>query len=150
KPFFLYLAFNAVHVPMHATQKYLNRFPDIKVEKRRTYAAMMSAMDDAIGAVLKKLQEAKLEEDTLICFVSDNGGPPANGSPNPPLAGRKATPWEGGIRVPFLLQWKGTLPAGKVYAQPLIQLDFLPTALAAAGVKPPADAAFDGVNLLPY
>src|SRR6187431_1939928 len=110
---------------------------------------MMSAMDDGIGAVLKKLDESKLTENTLIFFVSDNGGPPSNGSLNGVLRGNKAQTWEGGIRVPYMVQWKGTLPAGKTYDQPVIQLDFHPTALAAAGVDAKG-ANFDGVNLLPH
>lgn len=150
EPFFLYLAFNAVHTPMHATDKYLARFKDVADEKRRTYCAMMSAMDDAIGAVLAKLDEAKLTENTLVMFVSDNGGPqPANASNNAPLRGNKATTWEGGIRVPYLVQWKGKVPAGKTYDQPVIQLDMHATALAAAGVEA-TDAKLDGVNLLPH
>lgn len=150
EPWFLYLTFNAVHGPMHATEKYLGRFAEIKDEKRRTYAAMMAAMDDGIGAVLAKLDDAKLTENTLIFFVSDNGGPtPANASNNLPLRATKATTWEGGIRVPYLVQWKGKLPAGKTYDQPVIQLDIAPTALAAAGADA-ADAKFDGVNLLPH
>jgi arylsulfatase A-like enzyme len=149
EPWFLYLTFNAVHTPMHATDKYLARFKDVSDEQRRIYCAMMSAMDDGIGQVLKKLDEAKLTENTLIFFVSDNGGPPVNRSSNGPLRGYKAQTWEGGIRVPYLVQWKGTLPAGKVYEQPVIQLDFLPTALAAAGAEA-KDAKFDGVNLLPH
>jgi arylsulfatase A-like enzyme len=110
---------------------------------------MMSAMDDGIGAVLKKLDENKLAENTLIFFVSDNGGPPVNSSNNGVLRGNKAQTWEGGIRVPYLVQWKGRIPAGKTYDNPVIQLDFAPTALAAAGVEP-KDAKFDGVNLLPH
>ena len=150
EPWFLYLTFNAVHTPMHATDKYLARFADIQDEKRRTYAAMMSAMDHGIGAVLAKLDEQKLAENTLIFFVSDNGGPTqANASNNQPLRATKATTWEGGIRVPYLVQWKGKLPAGKSYDQPVIQLDIAPTALAAAGAEA-ADAKFDGVNLLPH
>jgi arylsulfatase A-like enzyme len=149
EPWFLYLTYNAVHTPMHATDKYLARFKDVPDEQRRTYCAMMSAMDDGIGAVLKKLDESKLTENTLIFFVSDNGGPPVNRSSNGPLRGNKAQTWEGGIRVPYLVQWKGTLPAGKVYDQPVIQLDFQPTALAAAGIEA-KDAKFDGVNLLPH
>ena len=148
KPFFLYLAFNAVHTPMHATPKYLDRFQNIADPKRRTYAAMMSAMDDAIGRVLGTLKEKKLEENTLVFFVSDNGGPPGNSSTNGVLRGHKASTWEGGIRVPFLWQWKGQLPAGKVYDQPVIQLDFPATALAAAGVE--TEDKLDGVNLLPF
>ncbi len=148
-PWFLYLTFNAVHTPMHATDKYLARFKDVSDPQRRTYCGMMSAMDDAIGAVLKKLDENRLTDNTLIFFVSDNGGPPVNASSNGPLRGHKAQTWEGGIRVPYLVQWKGTLPAGKVYDQPVIQLDFHPTALAAADAEA-KDANFDGVNLLPY
>jgi arylsulfatase A-like enzyme len=150
EPFFLYLAFNAVHMPLQATQKYLDRFPNITDQKRHTYAGMMSAMDDAVGMVLKKLRQKKMEENTLIFFISDNGGPPVNGSRNTPLAGRKATTWEGGIRVPWLVQWPGKLPGGKVYDQPVIQLDIVPTALAAAGVTPEPGSKLDGVNLLPY
>jgi arylsulfatase A-like enzyme len=147
---FLYLTYNAVHGPMHATEKYLARFPDIADEKRKTYAGMMSAMDDGIGAVLKKLDESKLTENTLIFFVSDNGGPTAvNASSNRPLRGDKAQTWEGGIRVPYLVQWKGRIPAGRTYDSPVIQLDMHPTALAAAGVEA-ANAKLDGVNLLPH
>lgn len=146
---FLYLTFNAVHTPMHATEKYLERFKDVQPEARRTYCAMMSAMDDAIGAVLAKLDENKLTENTLVFFVSDNGGPPVNASSNGVLRGNKAQTWEGGIRVPYLVQWKGRLPAGKTYDNPVIQLDFHPTVLAAAGIEA-KDAKLDGVNLLPY
>jgi arylsulfatase A-like enzyme len=151
EPFFLYLTFNAVHTPMEATEKYLSRFANVADQKRRTYCAMMSAMDDAIGAVLGKLKSAGLEENTLIFFVSDNGGPQAsNGSDNTPLRGDKATTWEGGVRVPYLVQWKGKLPAGVKYDQPVIQIDFLPTALAAAGAPVSPGEGLDGVNLLPY
>lgn len=148
--FFLYLTFNAVHTPMQAPEKYLSRFSGIKDETRRTYAAMMSAMDDAIGAVLQQVRDAGLEDNTLIFFVSDNGGPPVNGSQNTPLSGVKATTWEGGIRVPWLVQWKGRLPAGKTYDQPVIQLDILPTAVAAAGGELRPQDNIEGVNLLPY
>lgn len=149
-PWFLSLTFNAVHGPMHATDKYLARFPNIQDEKRRTYAGMMSAMDDAIGSVLKKLDERKLIDNTLVFFISDNGGPTAvNASNNLPLRGFKAQTWEGGIRVPFLVQWKGKLSGGITYDQPVIQLDIGPTALAAAGAQAP-QAKFDGVDLLPY
>jgi arylsulfatase A-like enzyme len=151
EPFFLYLAFNAVHTPLQAEEKYLKKFSGIQDEKRRKYAAMMSAMDDAIGAVLAKLREAGLEENTLVFFISDNGGPEGvNGSDNGPFRGVKATTWEGGIRVPWLLQWKGRIPGGKTYDEPVIQLDILPTAIAAAGGEIGSDAKLDGVNLLPF
>jgi arylsulfatase A-like enzyme len=151
EPFFLYLAFNAVHGPMHPSEKHLKMFEGIKDEKRRTYATMMASMDDAIGKVLAKLKAAGIDDDTLIVFVSDNGGPESvNASDNGPFNGGKATTWEGGIRVPFLLRWKRGLPAGKTYDQPVIQLDFVPTVLAAAGVKLDPATKLDGVDLLPY
>ena len=155
KPFFLYLAFNAVHTPMHADEARLAKFASIGDENRRTYAAMMSAMDDAIGATLAKLHEKGLEENTLVFFISDNGGPvmqatSVNGSNNKPLRGSKRTTLEGGIRVPFMVKWPGHVPAGKVYEQPVIQLDLLPTALVAAGVDLPSDANIEGVDLLTY
>jgi arylsulfatase A-like enzyme len=150
QPFFLFLSFNAVHTPMHAPQKYLDRFAAVQPTLRRQYCAMTAAMDDAVGQVLAELQRLKLEERTLIFYFSDNGGPPVNGSNNLPLRGQKATTWEGGIRVPFFVQWKGTLPAGKTYDEPVIQLDIVPTVLAAAGIGPVTDTRLDGVNLLPY
>lgn len=151
EPFFLYLAFNAVHTPLQATEKYLARFTAIADEKRRVHAAMLSAMDDGVGSVLAKVRELGLEEDTLIFFISDNGGPTAaNTSRNDPLRGVKGQLLEGGIRVPFLAQWKGHLPASAVYENPVIALDILPTALGAAGAAVPAGAGLDGVNLLPY
>lgn len=149
KPFFLYWTFNAVHLPLEATQKYLSRFPNL-AGKRRTYAAMTSAMDDAVGQVLAKLRATGLEENTLIFYISDNGGPAANASSNAPLRGHKAQTLEGGIRVPFLVQWKGRLPAGKTYDRPVIQLDIHATALAVAGIEIKPDMKLDGVNLLPY
>ncbi len=151
EPWFCYLPFNAVHGPLQATDKYLSRFAGITDQKRRTYAAMQSAMDDAIGTVLAKIRANGQEENTLIFFFSDNGGPTAQTtSSNGPLRGFKAQTWEGGIRVAFLMQWKGKIPAGKMDARPVIQLDIHPTALAAAGAELPAEAKFDGVNLLPY
>jgi len=151
EPWFTYLAFNAVHSPMQATEKYLSRFPNITDKKRQTYAAMQSAMDDAIGAVLAKIREQQQEENTLIFFFTDNGGPTANNSSgNGPLRGFKSQTWDGGIRVPFLVQWKGKIPAGKVDDRPVIQLDIFPTALAAAGVPAKSEWKLDGVNLLPY
>ncbi len=150
QPFFLYLPFNSVHTPMHATQKYLDRFASITNVRRRTYAAMTSAMDDAVGAVLNKLEAAKVADNTLIFYFSDNGGPVVNGSNNGALRGHKAQTLEGGIRVPYFVQWKAKLPQGIVYEQPVIQLDILPTALAAAGVAVGAESKLDGVNLLPH
>jgi arylsulfatase A-like enzyme len=152
EPFFLYLAFNAVHGPMHPSAKHQKLFEGIKDEKRRTYATMLAALDDAIGQVLSKLKSLGIADDTLIAFVSDNGGPEAvNASDNGPFNGGKATTWEGGVRVPYLVQWtNGKLPAGTTYDHPIIQLDLAPTALAAAGAVVKSDAKLDGVNLLPH
>jgi arylsulfatase A-like enzyme len=151
RPWFLYVPFNAQHAPLQATEKYLDRFKNIENQNRRTFAAMMSAMDDAVGKVLGKVRDMGQEENTLIFFLSDNGGPTRQTtSGNNPLRGFKASTWEGGIRVPFCAQWKGRLPAGKTYDHPIIQLDILPTALAAAGAPADAEAKLDGVDLLPY
>lgn len=151
KPWLLYVPFNAQHAPLQAPQEYLDRFKNIDKENRRTFAAMMSSMDDAVGKVLDKVRDMGQEENTLIFFLSDNGGPTGSTtSRNDPLRGFKATTWEGGVRVPFCAQWKGTLPAGKDYEHPIIQLDILPTALAAAGVAAKQAWKLDGVDLLPY
>lgn len=150
KPFFLYLTYNAVHTPLQSPQKYLDRFPNIDDSKHRAYAAMLSALDDGVGKVTDKLGELKLAEDTLIFFISDNGGPPANTSSNLPLNGRKATVWEGGIRVPFIVSWKGHLASGTTFNEPVISLDIFPTAVAAAGGNLPKEQHLDGVDLLPY
>lgn len=151
RPWFLYLAFNADHTPMEATDKHLTRFQHIQDPLRRTFAAMHSALDDNIGRVLAALKRAGLEDDTIVAFLSDNGGPTrANSSRNTPLRGFKAQTWEGGIRVPFIIQWKAKLPANKVYNHPVMQIDILPTALAAMRVEVRAEWKLDGVNLLPY
>jgi arylsulfatase A-like enzyme len=151
KPFFLYWAFNAVHGPLEAPPADADRFPEIKDPKRRIYASMLTNLDNAVGRGLKALREKGLEENTLIFFISDNGGPEeVNGSSNGPFRGAKGLTFEGGIRSPFLVQWKSKLPAGQVFEQSVIQLDILPTSLAASGIETPADAEFDGINLLPY
>ena len=151
KPCFLYLPFNALHAPLQAPKKYLDRFPNIADEKRKTFAAMMSSMDDAIGRVLAKVRALGQEENTLIFFISDNGGPTASTtSNNGPLRGFKMTTFEGGTRVPFIAQWKGKIPAGKTYDLPVMNLDVLPTAIIAAGGKPEASWNLDGVDLMPY
>ena len=151
RPFFLYLPFNAVHSPLEAVEKYLKRVEGIKDANRRTYAAMTVAMDDAVGRVLDTLRKESLEENTLIFFLSDNGGPtPQTTSSNAPLRGYKGQVWEGGIRIPFMVQWKGKLPAGKVFSDPVVSLDIVPTVLAAVGKPVKPDEKLDGVDLLPF
>lgn len=151
EPFFLYLAFNAVHAPMQVPQKYLERFSQITNPKRRIHAAMVSAMDDGIGRVLSTLKDNNILENTLVLFLSDNGGPTeANGSDNTPLSGGKGTVMEGGIRVPLLMQWPAKFPAGKVLDKPVISLDILPTAVSAAGGTIPEGISLDGKDLGPH
>jgi len=150
KPFFLYLAYNAVHTPLQAPKRYENSFTDITDPKRRVYAGMLTAMDEGIGKVLAKLRDLGIDRDTLLFFINDNGGPTANGSNNGPLRATKGTMYEGGIRVPFMIQWPSQLKPGQVYDHPVIALDILPTAAAAAGADLPADRKIDGVNLLPH
>jgi len=151
---FLYLAFNAVHTPMEATDDRLARFPGIAAKTRRSYDAMMLAMDENVGLVRKKLAETGLDRNTFVIFISDNGGPTMkgttiNGSCNAPLRGSKRTTLEGGIRVPFIVSWPGRLKPG-VYGQPAIQLDLTATALSVAGVNIQPEWQLDGMNLLPF
>jgi arylsulfatase A-like enzyme len=151
EPFFLYLAYNAPHTPLQATQEYLDRFPKITDQKRKTYAAMVSALDDGVGRLLKELRQQGIEEDTLVFFLSDNGGPEnANASDNGPLRAGKGSFYEGGLRVPFVVQWPGTLPKGVDYDHPVISLDIFATAVALAGARIAPERPLDGVNLIPF
>jgi arylsulfatase A-like enzyme len=151
QPFLLYLAYNAPHAPLQATAKYLDRFPNISDPKRKTYAAMVSAVDDGVGTVLNKLQQLNLTQNTIVIFLSDNGGPENdNGSNNGPLRGGKGALFEGGIRVPFAIQWPARIKANSLYEQPVISLDIFATIAASVGnVVTPANK-LDGVDLLPY
>jgi arylsulfatase A-like enzyme len=148
-PWFVYLPFNAIHAPREATEKYLQRFKHVTSENERKLFAMTSAMDDAVGLVLNKIRGLGQEENTLVFFISDNGAP-NHPDGNDPLRGHKHTTWEGGIRLPFIVQWKGHLPAGKTYDRPAVQLDVMPTCVAAAGGTVDPAWKLDGVNLLPY
>jgi arylsulfatase A-like enzyme len=152
QPYFLLLTFNAVHNPLQPDAEHLARFEKISDPKRRGYAGLLSGLDDAVGQVLQAVRESGEEENTLISFISDNGGPQQhNGSSNAPLRGDKGTVLEGGIRVPFVLQWKGKIPPGSVYKQPVISLDITATAAAMSGATVgSADRPIDGVNLLPF
>ena len=154
KPWFLYLAFNAVHTPMQAPKDLAAKFTNIAEPRRQTYAAMMLSMDEAVGRVRRKLAETGQEQHTLVAFISDNGGPTmpgvtVNGARNDPLRGSKRTTLDGGIRVPFVVAWPGRIKPA-VYEQPAIQLDLGPAALAAAGVDAKPDWKLEGVNLLPF
>jgi arylsulfatase A-like enzyme len=147
KPFFAYLAFNAVHAPLQAPDDEVAKFntgnPD-----RNVLLAMGKRLDDAMGKIISTLKQENLWENTLIFFISDNGGPLAQSANNTPLRGGKHTDFEGGIRVPFLISWPAQLKPGDWHS-PVSSLDILPTALAAAGVAAPTEKPLDGQNLLP-
>jgi arylsulfatase B len=149
KPFFLYVAYNAVHSPMQGANRYMKRFAPIEDIQRRIFAAMLANLDDSVGAILKKVRTEKLEQRTLIVFFSDNGGPTRElTSSNRPLRGEKGSMYEGGLRVPFLMQLPGTLPTGHVEKRWIVSVDLFATAAALAGATPPK--GIDGVNLLPF
>jgi arylsulfatase A-like enzyme len=153
KPWFLYLAYNAVHTPLEVLDKYGDRVPkSITDPQRRGYLSLLIGLDDAVGRVTAHLRKTGKDKDTLIFFFSDNGGSGRkpflayNTGVNTPLRGDKGQTLEGGIRVPFFVSWPDKIPAGKTYDHPVIALDILPTACAVAGAK--VDADVDGVDLL--
>jgi arylsulfatase A-like enzyme len=174
EPFFFYAAYRGPHVPLDAPKKYTDRFPGKMPEERRKALGALSCIDDGVGRILETLRKNGLEENTLIFFISDNGAPlkkmphefdtnanslktvkadtPSgwdwDGSFNEPMNGEKGMLSEGGIRTPFLVQWKGTIPGGQVYQHPVISLDVAATANAISGQAP--DPELDGVNLVPF
>ena len=142
------LAYNAVHSPMQATDRHLEAFSHLPDIHRRIFAAMLAHLDESVGAVLAQLHSNGLEENTLVVFLSDNGGPTRElTSSNAPLRGEKGQLYEGGIRVPMAIAWKGKIPARQTFAQPVMSFDLNVTALAAAELAPAANA--DGASLLP-
>src|SRR5262245_14268363 len=154
QPWMLYLAYNAVHTPLEVLQKYGDRVPaSITEPDRRGYLSLLIGLDDNLGRLTAHLKKTGRDKDTIVFFISDNGGSGRkpflayNTAVNTPLRGDKGQTLEGGIRVPFFVCWPGRLSAGKVYDHPVIALDILPTACAVAGTVAPAGAA--GVNLLP-
>jgi arylsulfatase A-like enzyme len=150
-PWFLYTAYNAPHTPQQAPPEYIERFAGIADPRRRNYAAMVAAMDDGIGRILKTLDETGAADNTLVIFLSDNGGPvPVNGSSNGKLRGVKGQVYEGGIRTPLAMRFPGRIRPGSDFEQPVISLDFFATACALAGAPPPRDRVMDSVDLLPF
>lgn len=150
RPFFLYLAFNAPHTPMQAPRHYYSRFAHIADPGRRMYAAMVAAMDDNIGRVLGALRAERIEDNTLIVFLSDNGGAPQNYSANDPLRSYKYEVFEGGVRVPLVVRWRaGGVQAGTQSDWVVSALDLVPTLLAASGTPYRVKLPLDGENLLP-
>jgi arylsulfatase A-like enzyme len=150
RPFFMYLAFNAVHAPFQALSSDLENVKGLDPH-RATMSAMIRALDRGVGVVLNELKQQGLTGNTLVFFVNDNGGAHfPDYCNNHPLHGYKGSTWEGGIRVPFAVKWPGNIPAGKINDQPVLLLDIMPTAMAAAGVAKPPGHPLDGVNLLPF
>lgn len=148
KPFLCYMPFNAPHGPFQAPKAFVDNYFHIKNAKRRKVMAMIESLDNNIGRVLEALKKNNLMDNTMIVFLSDNGGHAF--SPNKPLRGKKATFWEGGLRIPFCMQWNGHIKPGQKYSNPVISLDILPTFIAASGGKIDPAWKFDGVNLIPY
>src|SRR5690606_22387388 len=175
KPFFIDLSYNAVHHLIHEVPKaYLEKWNVREIPKydpssgtyadyywkytqvnditdtemRRYYLANLNCLDDNIGRLLDVLEKNDLYHNTLIIFLSDNGGEPLSGANNLPLSGSKYTMYEGGIRIPFILSWPASLPRKQVYRHRVSALDLVPTCLEAAGIDPGAAGPFDGVSLL--
>jgi arylsulfatase A-like enzyme len=158
RPFFLYLPFNAVHYPMHAPRKYVERFASLDPE-RRMYAAMLAAADDAVGQVMGAVRAAGLAENTLVFFTADNGATrearagldqkPATAGRNTPFRGNKFSAFDGGMHVPMVMNWPGVIPKGQVRDQVGSHLDLLPTICKAAGAAAPGDRTMDGFDALP-
>ncbi len=149
-PFFLYLPYNAPHAPLQAQKKYYEQFAHITDPVKRTYAAMIKNLDDEVGRLMNYVESQGLMENTLIIFLSDNGGAVYNGSTdNAPFRGGKLTNFEGGIRVPFMMHWKNHIPAHSVVHHPVMSLDVFATIAAVIGIELPADRNFDGANLMP-
>jgi len=177
RPFFLYLPFNAPHGASNldpkirglaqAPEKYKQRYAHLNLKdnyvkgkrygkpamvpsrskRQLEYLACVTCMDDAIGAVLKKLDELQLADDTLVVFFSDNGG--SGIADNSPLRGRKATMWEGGLRVPFIARFPRRIPAGSTSNEFLTALELFPTFTKLAGAKLPENVVYDGIDMLP-
>ncbi len=151
-PFFIYLSYNAVHAPLHIDPRDKDEFANIKDTKRRKLAAMALSMDRGIGRLMETLKSEGLDENTIIVFSNDNGGPNGTNTSNYPLRGMKGTFLEGGVRVPGVVWYPKEIKAKSRYKYPVSFLDMLPTFANLAGVDPAMMEAskLDGVDLMPY
>lgn len=150
-PFFLYVPFSTPHTPLQVPQKYYDRFSHIKDPYKRIYNAMIANLDDAIGAVTDKIDDLGIGDNTLLIFISDNGGATYTfTTDNAPLKGGKITFFEGGVRIPFMMKWPGVLPENVNYGEAVSTLDIFTTICAAAGAELPDDRVYDGANLIPF
>jgi arylsulfatase A-like enzyme len=158
RPFFLYVPFNGVHYPMHAPKRYVDRFLNLPPE-RRMYAAMLAAVDDVVGEVVRTVKEYNLTEDTFVIFTADNGATREkraglnqqipDASHNGILRGYKFSAFDGGMHPPMIMSWQGTIPSGQIVDEVGCHIDLLPTFCNAAGVAVPADRTIDGHDALP-
>jgi arylsulfatase A-like enzyme len=157
-PFFLFVSYNAPHMPLQAPEEDIARYAHIKNKKRRVYAAMVDVMDRGIGNVITTLKKNNIYENTIIFFLSDNGGPQSskqkptkgNGSSNGKFRGGKGNFYDGGVHVPFIASWPNKLPAGVTFDYPVNSLDIARTAVEIAGANPLSGKEMDGVNLIPF
>ncbi len=152
QPFFLYLAHWGVHTPLQASKADYDALANIPDHRRRVYGAMIRSVDRSVGRILQTLKDEGLDDNTIVVFTSDNGAPGYIGLPevNQPFRGWKLTFFQGGLRVPYVAKWPGHITAGTRYAEPVSNIDILPTVAAAAGAQLPKDRVVDGVNLLPH
>ncbi len=151
KPMFLYVAFNAPHTPLQATDKYLDRYAggSISNPNRKLFAAMVSAVDDGVGEILDTIESEGIADDTLVVWVSDNGGNENAGADNGALRGGKGTVFEGGIRVPGMIHWPGVIEGGEKFEQRITAHDWFPTLTSAMDVEPKNTKPFDGIDMWP-
>ena len=150
-PFFLTLSFNAPHDPFQVPKTYFDRIKGVTDSVKRVYFGMIEALDDAVGMVMQKLQRENLIDNTLVFFISDNGGATyTRATDNAPLLGGKCTHFEGGLSVPFFIQWPAALQKELVYNNPVSSLDIFTTTAAACGAELATDRTYDGVDLIRY
>ena len=163
EPFYLHVAHYAPHVPLAATDDYLSLFPEVDSNRRRYALAMMYAVDSGVGQIVSQLEKHGILENTIIAFISDNGAPVGldftdapisekeawNGSLNTPLLGEKGMLTDGGIKVPFIIQWPNEIQGNTVIEEPVISLDVLYSAIKAAGAAESTLSELDGVDIFP-
>ena len=148
-PFLLHVALDAPHAPLQAPEDAIAEYAHVDDERRRIYSAMMTEMDRGIARITAALEEARIAENTLLIFFSDNGGSPNLGADNGPLRGGKGSPFEGGTRAPAFMYWPTVLPAGAVFEERMTVTDLLPTLLAAADADLHASKPIDGRDFWP-
>lgn len=149
-PFFLYLSHYGVHTPIQAKQKMIQKFDKKKKSKfhnNSTYAAMIESIDQSVGKIMQKLELLELSENTVVIFLSDNGGLGKVTSMNP-LRGSKGMFYEGGIRIPMIITWKDQIESNSTCEEDVICIDILPTVLSIIG-KDTIQQEIDGVSLIP-